>query len=79
LSRGSLRREYPLAPPVTAPQAHGNGTFPRLAGQHEAYLVKQMLVIQNALRVAPVMHGVIKDLRLEQVRAVATYLETLNP
>lgn len=41
--------------------------------------MKQMLVIQNALRVAPVMHGVIKDLALGQMRSVATYLETLGP
>lgn len=61
------------------PQARGAGMFPRLAGQHGDYLVKQMLVIQNALRVAPVMHGVIKDLSLTQMRAVATYLETLGP
>src|SRR6202166_5081995 len=35
------------------PQARGNSIFPRLAGQHAAYLLKQMLVIQSALRVAP--------------------------
>jgi cytochrome c553 len=61
------------------PQARGNNIFPRLAGQHADYLVKQMLVIQSALRAAPVMHGVIKDLPPAQRRAVATYLESLGP
>ena len=59
--------------------AGGNAAFPRLAGQHAAYLVKQMLVIQNALRSAPVMHGVIKDLTPDQMRAVALYLESVGP
>jgi cytochrome c553 len=30
------------------PQARGNDIFPRLAGQHADYLVKQALVIQSA-------------------------------
>jgi cytochrome c553 len=61
---------------------HGKGavgiaTFPRLAGQHAPYLFKQMLVIQNVLRTAPVMHGVVKDLSREQMQQVAAYLESL--
>ena len=59
--------------------AQGNGPFPRLAGQHAGYLLKQMLVIQSALRQAPVMHGVIKDLTRAQMLEVATYLESLGP
>ncbi len=61
------------------PQARGNETFPRLAGQHADYLVKQALVIQRGLRDAPVMHEVIKELSQDQMRAVATYLESLSP
>jgi cbb3-type cytochrome c oxidase subunit III len=61
------------------PQARGNNIFPRLAGQHAAYLLKQALVIQSALRAAPVMHEVIKDLSQDQMRAVAVYLESLSP
>jgi len=59
--------------------AQGNGPIPRLAGQHAPYLLKQMLVIQSVLRLAPVMHGVIKDLSREQMQAVAAYLEGLGP
>jgi len=60
-------------------QAHGNNIFPRLAGQHADYLIKQALVIQRDLRAAPVMHEVIKDLSQDQMRAVATYVESLSP
>ena len=58
-------------------QAQGNGPFPRLAGQHAPYLLKQLLVIQSVLRTAPVMHGVIKDLTRDQMQAVVAYLESI--
>lgn len=59
------------------PLAQGNGPFPRLAGQHAPYLLKQLLVIQSVLRTAPVMHGVIKDLNRDQMQAVVAYLESI--
>lgn len=58
--------------------AEGNAMFPRLAGQHAPYLVKQILLIQNVLRVAPVMHGLIKDMNRDEMLAVATYLASLG-
>ena len=57
--------------------AEGMATFPRLAGQHAPYLLKQLLVIQNALRNAPVMHGIVKDLNRDQMQAVVAYLESI--
>lgn len=68
-----------IAPRVSCHGAHaeGNGPFPRLAGQHAPYLLKQLLVIQDVLRAAPVMHGVIKDLSKDQMQAVATYLQSI--
>lgn len=56
--------------------AQGINTFPRLAGQHASYLLKQLLVIQSVLRTAPVMHGVVKDLTKEQMESVVAYLES---
>lgn len=49
---------------ATCHGTHGQGlaAFPRLAGQHAPYLLKQLIVIQSALRNAPVMHGVVKEL-----------------
>jgi cytochrome c553 len=76
-------RRLPVTVPACAtchgPQARGNDIFPRLAGQHADYLVKQVLVIQRDLRTSPVMHEVIKNLSQDQMRAVATYLESLSP
>jgi cytochrome c553 len=68
-----------IPPCASCHGAHGEGmaTFPRLAGQHAPYLLKQILVIQNALRNAPVMHGVAKDLSRDQIEAVAVYLESI--
>ena len=68
-----------IPPCASCHGAHGEGmaTFPRLAGQHAPYLLKQILVIQNALRNAPVMHGVVKDLSREQILAVTAYLESI--
>jgi cytochrome c553 len=68
-----------IPPCASCHGAHGEGmaTFPRLAGQHAPYLLKQILVIQNALRNAPVMHGVVKDLSRDQILAVTAYLESI--
>jgi len=58
--------------------AEGKGSFPRLAGQHAPYLLKQVLLIQNALRVAPVMHGLIKNMTRDEMLAVTTYLASID-
>lgn len=50
---------------------------PRLAGQHTAYLYKQLIVIQSALRTAPVMHGVVKDITEDQMKAVIAYIGSI--
>jgi cytochrome c553 len=57
--------------------AQGNSIFPRLAGQHAAYVVRQLDVIQKQLRASPVMHGVIKDLAADDMKAVAEYVQSL--
>jgi cytochrome c553 len=76
---GITSQGIPACATCHGPQARGNDIFPRLAGQHADYLAKQALVIQRGLRAAPVMHDVIKDLTQDQMRAVATYLESLSP
>ena len=57
--------------------AEGNGIFPRLADQHAAYIVRQLKVIQGNLRNSPVMHGIIKNLKPDDMRDVAAYLQSL--
>ena len=56
--------------------AEGRSIFPRLAGQHAAYLVRQLQVIQKQLRASPIMHGIVKDLKPDEMKAVAIYLQS---
>ncbi len=57
------------------PDAHGMGDFPRLAGQHAQYVMKQLASFQSNMRNVAVMHGVAQGLKVEEMRAVAAYLE----
>ena len=59
------------------PAAESNGIFPRLAGQRAAYVVRQIDAIERRTRVSPVMHGVIKEMDLETMKAVAEYVQSL--
>jgi len=56
--------------------AHGIGIFPRLAGQHAEYVQRQLTLIQSRLRDAPVMHGIIKDMTPEEMKAVAAFVQS---
>jgi cytochrome c553 len=73
---GVPARQIPPCASCHGARAEGKGPFPRLAGQHAPYLLKQLLVIQSALRTAPVMHGIIKELNRDQMQAVVAYLES---
>jgi cytochrome c553 len=69
-------------PPCAAchgPAAAGTDDYPRLAGQHVQYLIKQLRSFQNNMRNVAVMHGVAKGLQLGDIEAVATYLQSLGP
>jgi cbb3-type cytochrome c oxidase subunit III len=58
-------------------QAQGAGTFPRLAGQHQEYLLHQIEVFQNGTRGnAPVMTAVAHTLSADQAKAVAAFLQS---
>jgi cytochrome c553 len=61
------------------PAAAGTDAFPRLAGQHVQYLIKQLRSFQNNMRNVAVMHGVARGLQLNDIEAVATYLQSLGP
>ena len=56
--------------------AAGVADFPRLAGQHAKYVVKQLNYIQSLVRAAPVMHGIVKDLAPGEIQAVAAYVQS---
>ena len=56
--------------------AAGVADFPRLAGQHAKYVVKQIEYIQSLVRKAPVMHGIVKDMTTAEMQAVAAYVQS---
>lgn len=60
-------------------EAQGMATFPRLAGQHSDYVVKQLMVFQRTDErpEGGVMKGIAHLLTHENMEAVAAYLETL--
>jgi cytochrome c553 len=59
--------------------AIGSDAYPRLAGQHAQYLIKQLRSFQNNMRNMAVMHGVARGLQMADIEAVATYLQSLGP
>jgi cytochrome c553 len=59
------------------PQALGSAQFPRLAGQHAQYIMKQLQSFQDNMRKVAIMHGVAQTLHRSQMRDVADYLESL--
>lgn len=55
----------------------GENGYPRLAGQHAEYLVKQLSLFKSELRAgaqAPLMHEVTAGLSFDQMTQVAAYL-----
>ena len=56
--------------------AEGLSVFPRLAGQHALYLVRQMQRLRASLRDSRIMHGVVPDVSDNEIVAVATYLQS---
>ena len=60
------------------PSGAGTDQFPRLAGQHAQYLLKQLRSFQSNLRDVAVMHGVAQGMAIGEMEAVAAYLESLG-
>ena len=56
--------------------AHGTQDFPRLAGQHEQYVLKQLSSFQSNMRKVAIMHGVAQNLRAPEMESVAAYLQS---
>lgn len=75
---GAAKQGVPACATCHGADAHGNGIFPRLAGQHAPYIVKQLQAIQSRMRQSPIMHGIIKNLTPAQMNAVAVYLQSLG-
>ena len=75
--KGIPDRSIPPCASCHGPKAEGLADFPRLAGQHATYVVRQIEYIQQVVRKAPVMHGIVKDLTPAEMQAIAAYVQSL--
>jgi cytochrome c553 len=74
-TQGIESAAVPACAACHGPDAHGLADYPRLAGQHSQYLLKQLNSFQNKLRDVAVMHGVAQGLKITEMRAVVAYLQ----
>ena len=58
-------------------KAAGNGPFPRLAGQHRAYLERQLAAFISNARVNEIMHENSKNLTALQISQLAAFLSSM--
>ena len=73
---GDQSRGVPACAACHGEKAQGGATMPRLAGQHEEYLKKQLKVFYGNERPAAVaMHEIVKALNDKDVEALAQYLQ----
>lgn len=73
--RGVPERGTPACASCHGAQGEGAGQFPRLAGQHKAYLLRQIEVFRNGERAnAPVMTAIAHTLNPDEANAVAEWL-----
>jgi cytochrome c553 len=74
---GIPQAKVPACATCHGKNAEGNAGFPRLAGQHAEYLVKQLVLFKSAGRAggnAVVMHNITTEISFDQMQAVAAFL-----
>jgi cytochrome c553 len=74
-AQGVPAQGVPACGSCHGPDAHGTQNFPRLAGQHAQYVLKQLASFQSNMRNVAIMHGVAQNLNLGDMDAVAAFLE----
>lgn len=74
--QGVATEGVPACSSCHGPDGHGLQDFPRLAGQHAQYVLKQLGSFQSNMRNVAIMHGVAQNLRMTEMQQVAAYLET---
>ncbi|MBU6459625.1 MAG: cytochrome c4 [Proteobacteria bacterium] len=57
--------------------AQGIGSFPRLAGQQKAYIVRQLMAFKAGSRSNPIMMNIAAKLNAKQMQDLAAYLQSL--
>jgi cytochrome c553 len=73
---GTTAEGVPACSSCHGPDAHGQQDFPRLASQHEQYILKQLSSFQSNMRKVAIMHGVAQNLRVPEMESVAAYLQS---
>jgi cytochrome c553 len=73
---GITAEGVPACSSCHGPDAHGLQDFPRLAGQHEQYVLKQLSSFQSNMRKVAIMHGVALNLRLPEMESVAAFVQS---
>ncbi|MDH5325513.1 MAG: cytochrome c [Gammaproteobacteria bacterium] len=53
-----------------------NPTYPRLAGQHAKYIVKQLKAFKAGIRKDPIMNGMASTLNEQDMEDVAAFFES---
>ncbi len=75
--QGIPAQGVPACAACHGPQGLGSKMFPRLAGQHAKYIMKQLQSFQSNMRQVAIMHGVAATLHKAEMQAVADYLASL--
>jgi cytochrome c553 len=76
---GVSDKGVPACASCHGPKGEGAAAFPRLAGQHADYLIKQLLVFQrtNERPEGSVMKTVAHGLSADDIRAVASFAQQM--
>ena len=77
---GLPARNVPACSACHGNQGQGNDAFPRIAGQHVDYIVKQMIVFQRTDErpAGAVMKAVVHELSADDIANVAAYAQALT-
>lgn len=78
-NEGVPGKNIPACNTCHGPQGEGNAAFPRIAGQHADYLVKQLTVFQrtNQRPEGSIMKTVAHELTQENIENVSAYLQAM--
>lgn len=75
---GNTESGVPACAGCHQPDGQGNARFPRLAGQHQAYVLKQLADYKSGRRATdPLMTTVGKRLTVDEAKALAEYIAGL--
>lgn len=60
-------------------KGEGPGSYPRIAGQHSQYTVKQLKEYKKGSRINAAMKAIVSELSSDDMEALGAYIGTLSP